>query len=95
MCNFEQLPNTVFFMLFDTKLLPFLLYGAELWDFQTRTGIERMQKYACKRYMCLNEKTPDAVVLGDTGRFSLTTNSCIRCLKYWLNARVKIRPKML
>ena len=34
--------------------------------------------------MCLNEKTPDAVVLGDSGRFPLTTNSSIRCLKYWL-----------
>jgi len=56
MCNFGQLPNTVFFKLFDTKVLPILLYGAELWDFQTRTGIERIQKGACKRNMCLNEQ---------------------------------------
>ena len=55
MCNFGQLPNTVFFKLFDIKVLPNLLYGAELWGFQTRTGIERIQKYACKRYICLNE----------------------------------------
>jgi len=56
MCNFGQLPNTVFFKLFDSKVLPILLYGAELWGFQTRTGIERIQKYVCKRYMCLSEK---------------------------------------
>jgi len=42
MCNFGQLPNTVFFKLFDTKVFPILLYGAELWDFQTRTGVERI-----------------------------------------------------
>ena len=34
--------------------------------------------------MCLNENTPDAVVLGGSGRFPLTTNLSIRCLKYWL-----------
>ena len=56
MCNFGQLTNTVFFKLFDTKVLPILLYGAELWGCETRTGIERIQKYACKRYMCLHEK---------------------------------------
>ena len=30
------------------------------------------------------KKTPDTVVLGDSGRCPLTTNSSIRCLKYWL-----------
>jgi len=30
------------------------------------------------------KKTPDAVVLWDSGRFPFTTNSSIRCLKYWL-----------
>ena len=48
MCIFGKLPNTVFVKLFDTKALPFLLYGAELWGFQTRPEIERIQKYACK-----------------------------------------------
>jgi len=56
MCNFGQLRSTVFFKLFDTKVLPILLYGAQLRGFQTRTGKERIQKYACERYMCQNEK---------------------------------------
>jgi len=85
MCYFGNYRMLYFFKLFETKVLPILLYGAEQWGFQTRTGIERIQKYACKRYMCLNEKKPpDAVVLGDSGRFPLTTKSFIRCLKYWL-----------
>jgi hypothetical protein len=52
--------------------------------FKTRDCIEQIQRYACKRYACLNEKTPNSVTLGDCGRYPLFINAQIRCLKFWL-----------
>ena len=78
-------PQSVFFKLFDTKIVPILMYGCEIWGFQERDNIEIVQRYACKRYMCLNAKTINAAVLGDCGRYSLWIESLKRCINYWLN----------
>ena len=37
------------------------------------------------------KKTPNAVVLGGSVRFPLTTNSSILCLKYWLKFFERLR----
>ena len=45
--NSGQLPKTVFFKIFDTKICPQLLYGAEVWGLETFIDLERVQYYAC------------------------------------------------
>ena len=64
--------------LFDTKIVPILMYGCEIWGFQERENIEIVQRYACKRYICLNAKTINAAVLGDCGRYPLYIESLKR-----------------
>ena len=48
--------KTVFFKLFDVKVLPILLYGSELWGVKQFDCIERVHYYLCKRYMNMELK---------------------------------------
>ena len=79
-----QLPRNVFFKLFDRKLSPVLLYGSEIWGYEKRESIELVQRYACKRYMCVSLRACNAAVLGDCGRVPMWIESSKRCIKYWI-----------
>ena len=82
--NSGQMPKSVFFKIFDIKICPQLLYGAEGWGLETFTELERVQHYACKRFMCVNQKTCNLVAVGDCERFPLYIETIKRCVKYWL-----------
>lgn len=43
MYKYSQLPKSVFFKLFDSKIAPIMLYGSELWGFSPREGTESVQ----------------------------------------------------
>jgi hypothetical protein len=78
-----QLPKTIFFKIFDTKICPQLLYGAEVWGLEEYIDLERVQYHACKRFMCVKQNTCNAAVLGDCYRFPLFIETYKRCIRYW------------
>ena len=49
------LPTSVFFKIhvFDAKVLQILLYGCKIWGMDKFDDVERVQLYACKRFMCV------------------------------------------
>ena len=49
-------------------------------------AIERVQNYACKRYMCINLKSSNDADLGDSGRYPIY----IECMKRSVTYRLKI-----
>lgn len=51
--QYGQLPYTVFFKIFDMKILPILMYGTELWGFSLRNCTECVLRYACKNICVL------------------------------------------
>ena len=67
--NLGQLPEDVFFKLFDTKVRPVLHYGSEIWGFTKREPIEVVHICACKRYMCVGLRACNVAALEDCGRF--------------------------
>ena len=79
-----QLPRNVFFKLFDRKNSTVLLNGFEIWGYEKRESIELVQRYACKRYMCVTLRACNAAVLGDCGRVPMWIESTKRCIKYWI-----------
>ena len=81
--NSGQMPKTVFFKIFDTKICPQLLYGAEVWGLETFIDLERVQYYACKRFMCVKQKSCNMVALGDCYRFPVFIKTSKRSIKYW------------
>ena len=49
--NFGQRTSSGIFKSFDMKICSMLLYGCEVWGTQQFENIERIQYYACKRLM--------------------------------------------
>ena len=63
-----QLPKEVFIYIFDTK----------------NWTIERVQNYACKRYMCVSLNVNNDAILGDCGRYPVFIECVKRSISYWL-----------
>ena len=76
--------RSVFFKLFDVKIAPIMLYGAELWGLYDMHDVERLHLYACKRFMSAPVRACTAVVLGDCERYPMYVNAAKRCIQYWL-----------
>ena len=83
--RYEISSMQIFVKLFDSKVLPILLYGSEIWGlFDANYRINNAQLFAFKRFLGLSQQTPNQLIYGDTGRYSLSVNACIRVIAYWL-----------
>ena len=87
MWSLGSLDTTVFFQLFDAQIKPMLLYASEIWGTARVSVIESAHLFACKRVLCVSNKTPNHTVYGDTGRYPLYIESTINFLRYWLKVR--------
>ena len=77
MWSLGSFDTTVFFQLFDAQIKPMLLYASEVWDTSRLANIETAQRFACKRLLSVSDKTPNYMVYGETGRYSLNIDSTI------------------
>ena len=75
-------PN-LFFKLFDSQVVPSLLYASELWGLKEQPNVEKAQLFACKRFLSTITGTPNVLIHGETGRYPLRINSTLRAMKYW------------
>ena len=46
--------------------------------------MEKVHTFGWKRFLGLDQRTPNHMIYGDLGRFPLYINGCIRSIKYWL-----------
>ena len=72
------------YKLFDAQVTPVLLYSSELWGMKDCTDIERVHLQSLKRFLHLPPQAPNAIVYGETGRYSLSITAKLRAIKYWL-----------
>ena len=59
-----------------------LLYASEVWGTSRLANIETAHLFACKR-LSVSDETPNHMVYGETGRYSLYIDSTISSLRYW------------
>ena len=69
--------------IFDVQIQPILLYGAEIWGVDDCKAIEAIHLLALKQYLNVSLRTPNTMVYGETGRYSLHINAILRAVKYW------------
>ena len=81
--NCREMSPSTFFKIFDSKVLPILLYSSEVWGHQRLDSIERVHMLACKLFLGVPIKTPNKMIYSELGRYPLYINSNIRCIKYW------------
>ena len=80
-----SLPIDIQINLFDTCILPILLYGSEVWGFSNLKNVEVFQNQFFKHALKLHTKTPNAFVLGEVGKFKIEKYIKQRMLNFWIN----------
>ena len=80
--DYGTLPKSVFFKLFDVKVLPMLLYGAEVWGIRQYECIKRVQYYLCKRFMNISLNASNYAILAECGKYPLYIETKNKSVKY-------------
>lgn len=78
-----QLPLDIMLHLFDSTVVPILLYSCEVWGESDCEIIERLHRQFCKHILYLKDSTPNCMIYGETGRFPLALTVKQRTVKYW------------
>ena len=69
--------------LFDSIILPILMYSSEIWGFCRSDDIEKVHLRFLKQILGVCKQTSNVAVYGELGRFPLFVLRKIRILKYW------------
>ena len=69
--------------LFDTLILPILLYGCELWGFENVEQLEVFHLKYLRNILQVRKSTPNAMVYGELGRYELRYMIWQRMANFW------------
>ena len=83
-CHTLSLPIDSQIDLFDQTVLPILTYGCELWGMENCDILENIRLRYFKMILKLNTKTPNYVVLGETGKLYIRSFIKKRMLHFWI-----------
>jgi len=89
-----NLPVEIQMHLFDSVVLPILLYGCEVWGSQQVRDIERVHLKFCKMVLGLSQYTSSAMVYGETGRVPLIITIKTRIVAFWHKLLTTLSPKL-
>ena len=68
--------------LFDSMVVPILLYGAEVWGVYNIKEVDKLHLRFCKYILGVKKQTPNAAVYGELGRFPLSILCKERAIKF-------------
>ena len=78
-------PNVdVALKIFDSRTVPILPYGSEIWGFESRIQIEKIYLHFCKFVLGVGQSANSVTVLGECGTLPLHIKHNKRFIKYWL-----------
>ena len=70
--------------LFDSLVIPILLYGPEVWGLYDYSCIDKIHIKFCKTILGVQQQTPNFSVYGELCRFPLSVIAKERATKFWL-----------
>ena len=84
MYNFSILDVESKLKLFESIVMPILLYGSEIWGFDNTCNVEKIQIRYYKNILGLHKNTSNVAVYGELGTYPISVRCKERILKYWL-----------
>jgi hypothetical protein len=79
-----HLPLDIICELYDSLVVPILLYGSEIWGFQDMKDIEIQHRKFLKNILKVRKGTANCMVYAELGRKELKCNVNNRMLNFWL-----------
>ncbi len=80
--------------LFDTCILPILLYGCEVWCFSNIQSVEIFHKQYCKYLLRLGTKSINSIALGELGWFKVEIYIKQHMLNFWVRLSTSKTSKL-
>ena len=78
-----RLPVDLALELFDSLVVPVLLYGCETWGYSDSNQIETLHRKFIKTILGIHLSTPNCMVYGESGRYPLTNSIKSRMINYF------------
>ena len=78
-----NIPLDLQLKLFDHTIVPILLYGSEVWDFENTGLIEKLHNDFLHKITYLRKSTPIYILQAELGRYTLNNNIKLRMLNFW------------
>lgn len=78
-----NLPISIQLHLFNSMVVPILLYGSEVWGIENLQIMEQFQLRFCKLILNLKASTPNCMIYGETGLLPLELQIKTRILNFW------------
>ncbi|MGI9312379.1 MAG: hypothetical protein ACR2O9_02440 [Alphaproteobacteria bacterium] len=79
-----DIPVTLFFKLFDCKILPILHFNAEVWGLENANEIEKVHHLFCKFILKVPIRSSNCAVRAELGRTNLYVYRAKAVISYWL-----------
>ena len=82
-----RLPTDIVLELFETCVVPVLLYGAEIWGWENLNDIDIFHRNFLRNLLKTFKFTPNCMLYGETGSFNMSTKIKTRMINFWLNLK--------
>ena len=70
--------------LFNTMIVPILVYGSEVWGVYNFKEVDKLQIRFLKHLLCVKKQTPNNAVYGEFGEIPLSIICKEEAIKFWL-----------
>jgi hypothetical protein len=70
--------------LFNTMVIPIMMYGAEVCGYTNSKLIDKLQLRFCKMLLNVKRSTPNVMVLGELGMYPLDIYIKVKMISFWL-----------
>ena len=78
-----KLPFDIICELYETCIIPVLLYGSEIWGYEDLNDLEIFHRRFYKMLLGAYKFTPNCMVHGETGTIDIKTKVTIRMVNFW------------
>ncbi len=78
-----NLPIDIQLELFDSMVMPILLYGTEIWGYENCNVIENFHMQFCKCILKVKKSTPHCMIYGELGRVPMNVIIKSRMVGFW------------
>ena len=92
-----RLPFDIIFELYEQCVIPVLLYGSEVWGFESLASVEVFHRKFFKLVLKTFKFTPNCMIHGETNTVDIQTKVDIRMANFWLklkSGKMKISTAM-
>ena len=82
-----RLPFDIIFELYEQCVIPVLLYGSEVWGFESLASVEIFQRKFFKLVLKTFKFIPNCMIYGETNTVDIQTKVDIRMANFWLKLK--------